>query len=403
MKIPKLPRKTRARANLSIVLKDEKILDNFRVIENLHVQRAFEVCLILTTIAASIFGYAAMNLHRVTEVVYISIGISIILSLLNIRDLFYKFPQVLLSLWRQKLFLKPGAIDHQTRTISPQNDEYLLDFFAETKVLLRNRFLDASVGSVGVMVMSWIIWMFDQSWLLQSNVSYQFSPGGIVFFLLPRLIFLFTGAICGIIGWRVLMIARQLAKLGTKFEVNLQLNHPDGCGGMSPIGGLCLILTYCLIPFPLLVGIWLLFVNFLDPADLQLQSIHVAYFLPTLQALIVPLVAIDFLGFFYPPISIHNSMIRAKYNLHARLDRISQQINVLHATLLTDAINIAPQDGRLLEEKIDFLKRVYNRFMPIPTWPYKGGHLISLTTAQLIPIIAMLSSFIGFLQAVFIR
>jgi len=400
--LPKLPRKSTAKIDQAI-LRDEKILENFRVIQSAYLQKAFDLALYLLTIASAFLGFIAMRTGGTSEIIYVTIGIAIILSLLNTRDLFQRFPDVLLALWRQKLFSSPTEYHSKSETDSPRGDEYLLNFFGETKDLLHHNFASGLFGFIGFAVIGWAVWVLDGDWLTHIGALFQSIPLVVIFTLLPRLIFLFAGVICGMMGWRVLVIARQIAALGSTFDVNLQINHPDGCAGLSPIGDLCLILTYCLVPFPIFVGMWLIFVNLLNPAYLKLQPASFTFFVSTLQALIVPLVAIDFLGFFYPPISIHNSMLRAKSRLSIRLDVISQQINAIHAHLLSNAPNLDPKEGTALEEKIDFLKRVYGRFMPVPTWPYRGGHLLSLTSSQIIPIIGMLSSIAGFFRMVFMK
>ncbi|HVN16754.1 MAG TPA: hypothetical protein VMT73_13510, partial [Anaerolineales bacterium] len=116
--LPKLPRKSTAKIDQAI-LRDEKILENFRVIQSAYLQKAFDLALYLLTIASAFLGFIAMRTGGTSEIIYVTIGIAIILSLLNTRDLFQRFPDVLLALWRQKLFSSPTEYHSKSETDSP--------------------------------------------------------------------------------------------------------------------------------------------------------------------------------------------------------------------------------------------------------------------------------------------
>ncbi len=50
----------------------------------------------------------------------------------------------------------------------------------------------------------------------------------------------FIAFIIGLMAWRMLVIGVQVWKLGKRFDLNPQLGHPDTCGGLEPLGNLCL-------------------------------------------------------------------------------------------------------------------------------------------------------------------
>jgi hypothetical protein len=73
-------------------------------------------------------------------------------------------------------------------------------------------------------------------------------------------------------------------------------------------------------------------------------------------------------------------------------------LRTLSSDLLSKANRLEPQQGVSLEEKIEFLKRVYTRNSQIPTWPYRSGHLWGLMSTQVVPAVGVISSVIGLIK-----
>jgi hypothetical protein len=247
---------------------------------------------------------------------------------------------------------------------------------------------------------AWTIWLLDQSWITNIGNHFRSIPLALTIVLLLRTVFGYSGFICGIITWRILAISKQISELGKTFNLDIQIDHPDECGGLRPIGDLSLIIAYCLGPFLILIGSWLTFVNTLDLRFLRLLPTNISSLIFMLQISIFPLVSFGFLSFFLPLISIHNSMSRAKALLQITLDSIGQQIHITGQELLHNAIKLNPKDGIVLEEKLDFLKRSYSRFSSIPTWPFRIGHLLRLSSAQIIPLVGLISTIVNFIRDV---
>ena len=199
-------------------------------------------------------------------------------------------------------------------------------------------------------------------------------------------------------GWHILVIADTVSRLGKTFDLGLQINHPDACGGLGPIGDLCLKLAYVISPIPILLGSWLVFISFFDIRYLRMAPEYIAPLASTLVFLAIPITAICVFSFFLPLGAIHTAMLREKAKLQIELDAISQEIHQLGSDLLAKANSLDPQQGVSLEEKMEFLKRVYTRNSQIPTWPYRSAHVWGLISTQVIPTIGVISSLIGLIK-----
>jgi len=253
-------------------------------------------------------------------------------------------------------------------------------------------------GLFGLGINLWIVWLLDKGWIIGFYDTLQNFPTELAVILFLRISILLSGFVGGMIAWRIYVIGRQISALATSFEIDLHVGHPDRCGGLSPIGDLSLLLAYCIVPFLILIGAWLIFVNILDISYLYMMSENIRWLSSTLQIFIFPLAAFSFLCFFYPLISIHNSMLLIKSALEIELDRVDQKIHLIELELLTKTNDLPHEKQGALEENLAFLQRSYARYNSIPTWPFRGGHLVRLTTTQIIPMIGMASSAVEFIR-----
>jgi hypothetical protein len=253
-------------------------------------------------------------------------------------------------------------------------------------------------GILGTLVAIWLVWLLDIDIFREIYSNFQVNPLWYGIMILVRLTYLVFGFVVGAIGWRVLIIANSISSLGKLFDFDLQINHPDGCGGLRPIGDICLKLAYVISPLPILLGSWLIFINFFDIRFLRMTSENISPLSSTIIFLAIPTAVLCLFVFFAPLGSVHTAMLRSKSELQIELDDISQEIHQLSSNLLKKANELAPQQGTPLEEKIEFLKRVYSRNSQIPTWPYQGAHIWGLISTQIIPSLGVISSIIGFIK-----
>ncbi|MBN8657757.1 MAG: hypothetical protein J0M11_18645 [Anaerolineae bacterium] len=373
----------------------ELVLDNFKIIQSKPLRFLFNSALILTTVIVVFFIFNSWYTKAPVEALYVSGGIVLILYLLLANELFEKFPQTIKILWRRNLLCQFD--ENSLKTGMPSQEESVLKFLQDTRIYVDSK-NGIFCGFAGLFISAWLVWLLDQNWILNAPSYIVSMPAPLIITLFLRTAFIFSCFICGIVAWHIFSVGKTISALGRIFRLDIKINHPDGCGGLSPIGDLCLKLVYCVAPFLILIGAWLIFVNILDISYLHMQSTNLNSLISTLQILLLPFTMLSFLIFFFPIISIRNSMLHAKSLLDIQLDAISQKIHSIEMDLLTQADSL-PTDRRIiLEEDIDFLKRSYGRFQPIPTWPFRFSHLFRLTTSQIIPFIGVTTSLMSFIK-----
>jgi hypothetical protein len=376
----------------------EYTLPPLQIIGNPTLKLLFNVIPLAIVASTTLLTFAGLYTKSGVDVPYLTGGLAIVFSILFARNLFEQFPQILLMLWRRKILCPKQKDDSSGDDFLSQTTYKIFLEFVQAIPKRMNSIVGLICGIIGAIITGWLIWLLDTD-LLQDiyfNMTTPFSWYGTL--LLVRLTFLITGFVGGIIGWRILVIADTVSKFGRIFDFDLQINHPDGCGGLEPIGDLCLKLAYVISPFPVLLGLWLVFINSFDIRFLRMAPENISSLSFTIVFLTIPTATVCLFMFFLPLGSVHTAMLRAKSRLQIKLDSISQEIHQLSSNLLTKANSLAPQRGTSLEEKIVFLKRVYAQNSQIPTWPYRSTHIWGLISTQIVPALGVISSIIGFIQ-----
>jgi hypothetical protein len=392
----KNPKKSPRKVEKPVEPEIENILSKLRIIKKPALKWLFDGTPLAVVAATSILIFAGWYSGAGFDLLYLTGGLSVVASLLFTRTLFEQFPQVLLMIWRRGILRLPQKEVDSADTIQSLARIYMTLIQAAYDRM--NDLRESLCGIIGVVVTGWTIWLLDNAILQQTYVNFRtpFSVYGTI--LLIRLSFLMAGFVGGIIAWRILVIADFVSKLGKYFDFDLQINHPDGCGGLRPIGDLCLKLAYVISPLPILLGLWLVFLSFLDLRFLRMASGSIEPLVSTIIFLIIPVAILCVFSFFFPLGSIHTCMLKARARFQIELDEISQEIHQLSSRLLVGANGLAPQEGTSIEEKIEFLKRVYARHSQIPTWPYRSTHIWGLISTQIVPSLGVISSIIGFIQ-----
>jgi len=385
----KNPKITKKEINQEI----ERTLSSFSVITNRTLKWLFDGVPIAIIASTAIMTYAGVYTKTGVDLLYLTAGLGSVASFMFARTLFDQFPQTLIMLWRRKIF----QLRQKPESSSQMIESSFLEFVHSIPGRMKSK-IGIALGILGTIVIGWTLWLVDSNIILDIYTDFRtpFSWYGVMLFV--RLSFLVTGFLGGVLGWRILVIADTISKLGKMFDFDLQINHPDGCGGLGPIGDLCLRIAYVVSPLPILIGLWLVFINFFDIRYLRMAPEYLDPLASTLVFLAIPVAAICVFSFFLPLGAVHTAMLREKSKLQVELDSISQEIHQLSSDLLSKANNLEPQQGVSLEEKIEFLKRVYTRNSQIPVWPYRSSHIWGLVSTQVIPAVGVISSVVGLIK-----
>src|SRR6266508_2809057 len=242
----------------------EYILPNLQIIKSPILKWLFDILPLAVVASTTVSAFGGWYSKVGVDLLYLTGGLTIISSMLFARTLFEKFPQWLIMIWRRGILCPRQNDIHATTKFSQQSSSGTFSSFAQEASDQMNDSRQIVCGAIGIGVAIWTIWLLDKG-IFQSiyiNFSTIFSAYGT--FMLIRLTFILAAFVAGLIAWRIVVIANTVAKLGKQFDFDLQINHPDGCGGLRPIGDLCLGLAYVIAPLPIMFGAWLVFINFLD-------------------------------------------------------------------------------------------------------------------------------------------
>src|SRR5439155_9401772 len=64
------------------------------------------------------------------------------------------------------------------------------------------------------------------------------------------------GLVLGLLAWRMVAVGIYIYRLGTRFDTRVQVQHPDGAGGLAPLGEVCFLNALILIVPSIFLGIW---------------------------------------------------------------------------------------------------------------------------------------------------
>jgi hypothetical protein len=168
-----------------------------------------------------------------------------------------------------------------------------------------------------------------------------------------------------------------------RFKANVQPFHPDGCGGLGPLGQLSTKINLATFVFGLLVMGWVL----VNVHHYNLPVYHLAN-----VALATGYVCSAAIVFFLPLYAAHQAMKKAKYDtlflIHDRFQRANRQV---HHDLLSEK---QPSDENL--NKLDNIQRLYNIARKMPIFPFNLRIVSSFAGSVGIPIVlAILPKFMA--------
>ena len=192
---------------------------------------------------------------------------------------------------------------------------------------------------------------------------------------------LLAAILLGYLAGRMVAIARCVQQLGTRFQLNMQRQHPDSRGGLRPLGELCLLNALILIVPAIHLGIWTVL---LRGIDLGLSLVY-ASMIPILLALAA-------LVFFRPMDSVHRAMIRSGVGIREQLDALSVDIDQMAEQQLLAAADQRTDEVMELQEKLVSLRRTYEENRDIPIWPFDGAILGKFLSSMAIPIVGLVTS-----------
>ncbi len=189
------------------------------------------------------------------------------------------------------------------------------------------------------------------------------------------------GLALGLVLWRMLVAALKVRELGDRFELRLQLNHPDRCGGFRPIGDLCLWNAFLVTVPAVYLAAWVVLAPRIPMYGTTYVGLHTAFL--GVLAVLAPVT------FVAPLWTIHRSMVREATRLRVEVEQLGQQIDRLSRDLLERSDELKPDEIAALARDIDVRQQSYKRSEQIPTWPIDIGLALRFGTSQAIPLLGL--------------
>jgi len=187
-------------------------------------------------------------------------------------------------------------------------------------------------------------------------------------------LFIFLGIVIGYMAWRMFLIGIFISLMGKRIQLFPKADHPDGCGGLSPIGNICLwnVLITGIIAF--FCTPWIILVK-IEPYSIQYNNFFTPIHLTLLYCSMIWLV----LAFLGPVWMVRNRLQKEKeIFLSKQINKSSNIEGIFQTQIITNQINN------------DILN-----ILDYPTWPFNINILTNLAISQAIPVLTFLYSSIG--------
>lgn len=226
--------------------------------------------------------------------------------------------------------------------------------------------------AITLLVPTWFVVRF--SW------RFIYSPLLVVGLLVEA----FIGAIIGLMVWRMIVVGWLVWQLPHRFKLVPHYSHPDQCGGLEPVGNLCLWNALIVTTAGVFLGGWIAIGPHTAYAQLAIQY---AYEFRLLLSIPIVLAAMSFV---LPLWTIHTAMSVQRAELLAVMDKLTHELDVEVRELVTKAETIDPAELERRTKRIEGLRQVYNENYRMPDWPINVGLVMRFASAQAVPVLTFL-------------
>lgn len=189
--------------------------------------------------------------------------------------------------------------------------------------------------------------------------------------------------------WRMSVIGRVVRRIGRSPALRIRLAHPDGCGGLAPLGRLCLW-NGLILAFPsALLGFWLVAAQFFGYSETNVV-VH------TVLALFV--VGIATFAFAAPLYGIHTRMDAEAAPFEAAVEREGAEIHELTRRLAAELPGLPVRKRVKQTRQLRRRRRLYRRLTDIPTWPIRARDAGKFALSQIPTVFGILSAAFGLIE-----
>lgn len=307
-----------------------------------------------------------------------------VLAIMAFDTLMQMTPGVFRSLWQRGVI----GLKQDEQSASPSTDRaglenLLLDFIDDLDKTLNHRIGQWAMGVffalIGLVILvdqlgagfRGLALLFTNPAALEVSGIWRYQIG---IFGEPLI-----GLVIGLMAWRMLVVSIYVARLGRSFDLKTQLGHPDQCGGLEPLGNLCLW-NALIITIPAIhLGLWII----IAPAMPRYER-----WPPMLTRLLPVPMAFAILSFTVPLLGIHRMMRDNQVNIQKQLDQLGQDIDELARKMLEDT-GMPLQEREESARQLALMREFYEQNKRIPVWPINADILKRFVTSQVVPVLGL--------------
>ncbi|HKZ70399.1 MAG TPA: hypothetical protein VJ020_09985 [Anaerolineales bacterium] len=353
-------------------------LRNLKVISNNLLRTALAslpILIVVLLLADWLIGSRAFagDLFRLSSVLAVAV------ELFVLDQLFRNLPEALELIWARDLLFAGSDPEHR--------DQEFIKFINAFEAALNSRW-SAAVGLLGAV--AGLGATYPVRYFLQSGVS-PFNPAELLAYYLwgnAALVAAPLGYLLGLLSWRVVVIAVYISRLGRSFEIRLQPQHPDRCGGLKPIGNLCLIIALLLLAPAIFLSVWGFAITFFNASGEIYSQLWSGLF----RQWLVLLSVLSLIAFLWPLYSLHLQMQKQRRKVQTELDDLAQRIDEISTELRTQAHALTPEQGGAKLKSLELMEKVYLENSRIPVWPIDWPTILKFSGAQAVPILSFLGT-----------
>lgn len=302
-------------------------------------------------------------------------------------NLMQRIPETLGTLWHRDL-IEPAfatALDHARpaegapdSTANPPSRAPLEDQY---RTFIRG--VEDCLNHPGQLLMGVFCALVGGGWpFLPPARQLLLSQYGLAELLLFCIPVAFIGFIVGLMAWRMVVIGMRVWQLGKRFDLIPDVGRPGRCGGLEPLGNLCLWNALILTIPGVYLGGWII----LGPR-FGYWAFYGEFYFPRLLWVVVGLATISF---FLPLWSVHQEMVAQRAVVRRQLHLLGQSINHLARVMLDQVDELKPKEGKELAGKLELMRQIYQQNEHYPVWPFNVTMLVQFVSAQAVPVVGLM-------------
>ena len=273
------------------------------------------------------------------------------------------------TLWRRGSIANSG--NNGGRPASPQkNKDAILayhHFMKEVEDQLNSRTQWIMAVLFGALVFSWF--PFSRT---GGRPIYLFGLGAevvIAFFI-------------GFVVWRMVSTGWHVWRLPKRFEFEVQVLHPDQCGGLEPLGNLCLWNALIIAVAGIFLGGWI------SIGPTTPFAYYALRYIPLFQVLLIVPIILSLIVFILPLWNTHVVMTRKRDEIQIRLDELAKSIYAESTFLLDETHHLNSMEGEERNKHLNLMRDIYSQHQKIPTWPMNTNIVTKFAVAQALPVLS---------------